>query len=288
MAALGRAFPGAAPAAEFLPTPGRGLLGARDPATPPGSPRAAAAPGLAQQQQQQQPPRGSPPRAPPSCRHKHKLKMEEATADGCPARKRRLTAALATGLEDWTLPVASPIGQGLGLQPAAPCAPGTLELPCEDMEQVMGEQPCEAARQRFQELEDRIIDEEDEEEDTVPVDGSAGRLPTLVLSDTLKRGLERDYDRVLTKKIVESMSRPSMELVLWKPLPDFLLDKSKPVPAKSYKPAADGCYARPASLLHAAFPPPPEEAAEPLPAEMPSGLHGAAVPTAGAEEEMEL
>lgn len=56
MAALGRALPGAAPAAEFLPTSARGLLGARDPATPPARPRAAA-PSLAQQQPQ---PRGRP------------------------------------------------------------------------------------------------------------------------------------------------------------------------------------------------------------------------------------
>lgn len=70
-----------------------------------------------------------------------------SSVSSCPARKRRLTAALATGLGDWSLPVAS--------QPAAPCAPGALELPCEEMEQATGERPCEAARQRFQELEDR-------------------------------------------------------------------------------------------------------------------------------------
>lgn len=73
-----------------------------------------------------------------------------------------------------------------------------------------------------------------------------------------------------------------MELVLWKPLPDFLLDKSKLAPVKSYQPAASGCYAKPVSRLQPAFPPPPEEVTES------SDLYGAAVPTVGAEEEMEL
>lgn len=48
------------------------------------------------------------------------------------------------------------------------------------------------------------ITEEEEEEDG-PVEGPPGNLPTLILSDTLKTGLKRDYNGGLTKKIIESM-----------------------------------------------------------------------------------
>lgn len=48
------------------------------------------------------------------------------------------------------------------------------------------------------------ITDEDEDEDGLEEE-PLGTLPTLILSDTLKTGLRRDYTGDLTKKIIESM-----------------------------------------------------------------------------------
>lgn len=257
MAALQGAFPGAAPQAQRLRVGGGLLGGSPAPIAPPRSPRVLLG-------------------------HRQKHRMEEEEDASCPPSKRRV---MVTDLEDWSLCLAQPMGSS----EVAPQDPsGTLEIPCEEMEQATGEQPCEAARRKFQEIEDRITeDDDDDDRDTALAEGSISNLPTLILSETLKTGLKRDYEGALTKKIIESMSRPSMELVLWKPLPDFLTEKPKPVPPKSYKTVAERCCAKPAAP-HAAFHPPPEELTELQPAGMPSDLYGVVGPPAGADEEMEL
>uniref|UniRef100_A0A2I2Y430 Coiled-coil domain containing 117 n=1 Tax=Gorilla gorilla gorilla TaxID=9595 RepID=A0A2I2Y430_GORGO len=83
---------------------------------------------------------------------------------------------------------------------------------------------CKKKHKREEEEDDEIIDEDEE----VEADRNVNHLPSLVLSDTMKTGLKREFDEVFTKKMIESMSRPSMELVLWKPLPELLSDKPKP------------------------------------------------------------
>ncbi|KAM3826247.1 coiled-coil domain-containing protein 117 isoform 2-T2 [Vipera latastei] len=171
----------------------------------------------------------------------------------------------------------------------AEATPGPPEAPCEEMEQVGPEQQCEAARRRLQEIEDRITEEEEEEEEEGLAGRPEGHLPTLVLSHTLQTGLKQDYEGILTKKIIESMSRPSMELVLWKPLPEFLPEKEGLAYIKSYKPSVTERGLGKLAALEAAFPSQTDKfLTESQPAEMPLAHFGAVGSGGPAEEEMEL
>lgn len=157
------------------------------------------------------------------CRKKHKRLAED---DECPLRKKRLTEAeLCTVANEWALDTHQGVeGHGVNTCPSGLSVPSMLDAVCEEMDQTTAEAQCEVARRRLQEIEDRIIDEDEE----VESDRNVSHLPSLVLSDTMKTGLKREFDEVFTKKMIESMSRPSMELVLWKPLPELLSEKPKP------------------------------------------------------------
>ncbi|XP_063172000.1 coiled-coil domain-containing protein 117 [Candoia aspera] len=203
-----------------------------------------------------------------SLRGGRKHRMEEEP-EGCPPGKKAAAAA-------WLSCAGAP--------------PGPPEAPCEEMEQAGPEQQCEAARRKLQEIEDRITEEDEEAEEAEGLAGRPeGHLPTLVLSHTLQTGLKQDYEGILTKKIIESMSRPSMELVLWKPLPEFLPEKADSPCIKSYKLlVSERCLGKPAAL-EAVFPSQTDEfLEEPQHAEMPLAHFGAVGPSGPAEEEMEL
>ncbi|KAG5198841.1 hypothetical protein R6Z07F_015270 [Ovis aries] len=251
----GRAFPPGTEGAELAPRPGLR-------ATPSSSGGSAA--------------RG---RISTHCRKKHKREEEED--DDCPVRKKRLTeAGLCAGPNDWILCAHQDI-EGHGVNPCTSglSAPGMLDVICEEMDQTTGEPQCEVARRRLQEIEDRIIDEDEE----VEADRNINRLPSLVLSDTMKTGLKREFDEIFTKKMIESMSRPSMELVLWKPLPELLSDKPKPSSdAKNYTGESQTKHA----AAGTAFPQRTELFLEPRPTGLP--VYNSLETAACTEEEMEL
>lgn len=250
----GRAFPPGADGAELVPRPG---------------PRAAPSPAG-----------GSAARGRVSVRCKKKHKREEED-DDCPVRKKRLTeAGLCAGPNDWILCAHQDI-ESHGVNPCTSglSAPGMLDVICEEMDQTTGEPQCEVARRRLQEIEDRIIDEDEE----VEADRNINHLPSLVLSDTMKTGLKREFDEVFTKKMIESMSRPSMELVLWKPLPELLSDKPKPSSnAKNYTGESQTKHA----AAGTAFPGRTELFLEPRQTGMP--VYNSLETAACTEEEMEL
>ncbi|XP_077016777.1 coiled-coil domain-containing protein 117 isoform X4 [Tamandua tetradactyla] len=179
----GRAFPPEADGAELAPRPG--------PRAAPSSPGGSAARG----------------RISVHCKKKHKREDDD---DDCPVRKKRLTeAGLCSGPNDWILCAHQDV-EGHGVNPCTSglSASGMLDAICEEMDQTTGEPQCEVARRRLQEIEDRIIDEDEE----VEADRNIDHLPSLVLSDTMKTGLKREFDEVFTKKMIESI----MLIKIWR------------------------------------------------------------------------
>ncbi|XP_054904731.1 coiled-coil domain-containing protein 117 isoform X3 [Poeciliopsis prolifica] len=89
------------------------------------------------------------------------------------------------------------------------------------------ESPCmeiEAAHRKLQEIEDRIILEDDDEDlDVEPIP----RRPVLVISDSLKEGLQRGISDILPQTVAQSVSPSGMELVLWRPPEDPFCQRLK-------------------------------------------------------------
>ncbi|KAM9446890.1 coiled-coil domain-containing protein 117 isoform 1-T2 [Clarias gariepinus] len=83
----------------------------------------------------------------------------------------------------------------------------------------------EAAQRKLQEIEDRITleDDSDEDLDVEPVQ----RRPVLVLSESLREGLQHGIADILPHTVAQSVSRSCMELVLWRPLEEPLTQQLK-------------------------------------------------------------
>uniref|UniRef100_H3BAG3 Coiled-coil domain containing 117 n=2 Tax=Latimeria chalumnae TaxID=7897 RepID=H3BAG3_LATCH len=103
-------------------------------------------------------------------------------------------------------------------------------VPCvEEMEQSAGESLCEMARRQLQEIENRITVEDED-----PVESDCfSNGPVLVMSDILKEELKKGFDDRITHEVVESLTRPCMELAVWKPTQIKYPDKLKEMAEKS-------------------------------------------------------
>ncbi|XP_069820058.1 coiled-coil domain-containing protein 117 [Dendropsophus ebraccatus] len=169
--------------------------------------------------------------------------------DDCPSKKRRVSAS-STALVFPQSPAPGIFAGGSGrpfwasshspvkeasILPALTDQSAAMIHPVstEEMEEVAVESQCDAALRRIRDIESRLIVEDDEEEDD-DNNSRDSHLPTLVMSDVLVEGFKKGLDESLTKKIVDSINRPSMELVLWKPQPEYLVNKLQSI-ASSYK-----------------------------------------------------
>ncbi|XP_075034654.1 coiled-coil domain-containing protein 117 [Mixophyes fleayi] len=179
-------------------------------------------------------------------RKKHKHQYDDCD---CPLKKRKLSSSPTTPALDGChgVGIVTEESQQPSWNSSQPQVKQTTVLPdlrdqsfemmhtvlAEDMEETSVESQSEATLRRIRDIESRL-EEEDDEDDDDDDETRADNLPTLVLSDVLVEGLKKGLDESLTKKIVDSMNCPSMELVLWKPQPEFLIDKLQCI-VNSYK-----------------------------------------------------
>uniref|UniRef100_V9KT15 Coiled-coil domain-containing protein 117-like protein n=1 Tax=Callorhinchus milii TaxID=7868 RepID=V9KT15_CALMI len=163
-------------------------------------------------------------------RRKHKREKED---EGAPARKKRLTEKMLNCRVEpvnvlrnsWPHP---PCCQESGLNANSwqvrptPQEPRVIEKESVSMEVKIDTKQEELdGLQKLREIEDRLTGEDDPD-----VDGNEiSETPILVLSDSLREELNRGLEEVLPRKIIESLNRPCMELVLWKPRDEHFSEK---------------------------------------------------------------
>lgn len=156
---------------------------------------------------------------------KHKRLDDE----GCSPKKRRLMPETEAGILENNSPPLS--AQQVVIPPLQPCSAHqslTLPQPPPVRPRPEIESSCmeiEAAHRKLQEIEDRIILEDDDEED-LDVE-PAPRRPVLVISDSLKEGLQRGISDILPQTVAQSVSPSGMELVLWRPPEDPFCQRLK-------------------------------------------------------------
>ncbi|XP_043924384.1 coiled-coil domain-containing protein 117 [Protopterus annectens] len=107
-----------------------------------------------------------------------------------------------------------------------------VELPAEDRSNLTCTLP---------KCEDRAVLEDDDSK----MDSRMSDQPVLIMSDVLKLGLSQKTNlEILSEKVVESMTRPCMELVLWKPLQTHFTEELKYVKLKQ-KTEEESIHAKP-------------------------------------------
>ncbi|XP_061585158.1 coiled-coil domain-containing protein 117 isoform X2 [Cololabis saira] len=162
---------------------------------------------------------------------KHRRRVDD---EGCSAKKRKLMSAAEVDISedsntrsDWITAngCPSPSAQHVAFTPSQTCSATqsfTVSQPSFSLSQPEANNCCmemEAAQKKLQEIEDRITLEDDDENDDLDVE-PAQRRPVLVLSDSLKEGLQRGISDILPHTVAQSVSHSGMELVLWRPPED--------------------------------------------------------------------
>ncbi|XP_053181951.1 coiled-coil domain-containing protein 117 [Scomber japonicus] len=174
------------------------------------------------------------------CLRKHRRRVDD---EGCLAKRRRLMVEAEVDISqspststrhDWpprnscppqsaqqaspTLPQSTPAPQNLTLlQPSSSLSRPDTESSCMEIE---------AAQRKLKEIENRIMLEDDDEDEDLDVE-PAPRRPVLVLSDSLKDGLQRGISDILPHTVAQSVSHSCMELVLWRPPDDPFCQRLK-------------------------------------------------------------
>ncbi|XP_078141397.1 coiled-coil domain-containing protein 117 isoform X2 [Centroberyx gerrardi] len=174
------------------------------------------------------------------CLRKHRRRADD---EGCSAKRRRLMVEAESDIlenssssvgHDWPPASSCP---PLSAQQASPALPPPCSGPQESLSPQSSttlsrpetEGSCmeiEAAQRRLQEIEDRITLEDDDEDEDLDVE-PAPRRPVLVLSDSLREGLQRGISDILPHTVAQSVSHSCMELVVWRPPEDALSRRLK-------------------------------------------------------------
>ncbi|XP_031164740.1 coiled-coil domain-containing protein 117 isoform X1 [Sander lucioperca] len=174
------------------------------------------------------------------CLRKHRRRVDD---EGCSAKRRRLMVEAEVNIsensdtsigQDWPTANSCPPLPAQQASPALsqPCPASenlTLPQPSSALLRPETESSCmeiEAAQRKLQEIEDRITLEDDDEDEDLDVE-PAPRRPVLVISDSLKEGLQRGISDILPHTVAQSVSHSCMELVLWRPPDDPFCKKRK-------------------------------------------------------------
>ncbi|KAM4577774.1 coiled-coil domain-containing protein 117 isoform 1-T1 [Fundulus diaphanus] len=207
--------------------------------------------------------------------------------EGCSAKKRRLMPETEVDISANSCPALS--AQQVALPPPQPCSvPQTLSVPQPSSVSSVLSRPetdgscmeIEAAHRKLQEIEDRItLEDDDEDLDVEP----APRRPVLVISDSLKEGLQRGISDILPQTVAQSVSPSGMELVLWRPPEDPFCQRLKDSLQKQRK-QQTVCRQLPTPC---SSPTPPLSPSSP-PAETCSPMYSFPVLHSSAEEDMEI